>query len=97
MTKKEKKSGLGRGLDSLIPKIEEKEVEEGTSLEDIINSKKTDEKVQLQKHHLLILCNNLRRSCICANYRRMSKRHLHKPLRLDKIHAGTDSLRHSES
>ena len=43
MAKKEKKSGLGRGLDSLIPKIEEKEVEEGTSLEDILKSKKTDE------------------------------------------------------
>ena len=45
MAKKEKKSGLGRGLDSLIPKIEEKEVEEGTSLEDILKSKKTDEEV----------------------------------------------------
>ena len=43
MAKKEKKSGLGRGLDSLIPKIEEKEVEEGTSLEDILKSKKADE------------------------------------------------------
>ena len=29
MAKKEKNTGLGRGLDSLIPKIEETEVEEG--------------------------------------------------------------------
>ncbi len=38
MAKKEKKSGLGKGLDSLIPKIEEKEVEEGISLEDILKN-----------------------------------------------------------
>ena len=38
---KEKKSGLGRGLDSLIPKIEEQEVDEGISLEDLL--KKTEE------------------------------------------------------
>ena len=44
MAKKERKSGLGRGIDSLIPKIEEKEVEEGTSLEDILKSKEADEK-----------------------------------------------------
>ena len=41
MAKKEKNSGLGRGLDSLIPKIEETEVDEGVSLEDIL--KETDE------------------------------------------------------
>lgn len=41
MAKKEKKSGLGKGLDSLIPNIEEKEVEEGISLEDIL--KKSEE------------------------------------------------------
>ena len=38
---KEKKSGLGRGLDSLIPKIEEQEVDEGISLEDLL--KKSEE------------------------------------------------------
>ena len=38
MAKKEKRSGLGKGLDSLIPKIEEKEVEEGISLEDILKN-----------------------------------------------------------
>ena len=37
MAKKERNSGLGRGLDSLIPNItEEKEVEEGISLEDLM-------------------------------------------------------------
>ena len=36
MAKKERNSGLGRGLDSLIPNIEEKEVEEGISLEDLL-------------------------------------------------------------
>ena len=36
MAKKEKNTGLGRGLDSLIPKIEEKDVEEGISLEDML-------------------------------------------------------------
>ena len=36
MAKKEKNSGLGRGLDSLIPNIEEKEIEEGVSLEDLL-------------------------------------------------------------
>ena len=36
MAKKTKNSGLGRGLDSLIPKVEEKEVEEGISLEDLL-------------------------------------------------------------
>ena len=36
MAKKEKNSGLGRGLDSLIPNIEEQEVEEGVSLEDLL-------------------------------------------------------------
>ena len=41
MAKKEKNSGLGRGLDSLIPKIEENEVDEGVSLEDIL--KESDE------------------------------------------------------
>lgn len=41
MAKKEKKSGLGKGLDSLIPNIEEQEVEEGISLEDIL--KKSEE------------------------------------------------------
>ncbi len=44
MAKKEKRLGLGKGLDSLIPKIEEKEVEEGISLEDILkNSKEKSE------------------------------------------------------
>lgn len=38
MAKKEKRSGLGKGLDSLIPKIEETEVEEGISLEDILKN-----------------------------------------------------------
>ena len=38
---KEKKSGLGRGLDSLIPKIEEQEIDEGISLEDLL--KKSEE------------------------------------------------------
>ena len=38
---KEKKSGLGRGLDSLMPKIEEQEVDEGISLEDLL--KKSEE------------------------------------------------------
>ena len=42
MAKKERRSGLGKGLDSLIPKIEETEVEEGISLEDIL--KKSEEK-----------------------------------------------------
>lgn len=46
MAKKEKKSGLGKGLDSLIPKIEEKEVEEGISLEDIL--KKSAEETELE-------------------------------------------------
>lgn len=46
MAKKERKSGLGRGLDSLIPKIEENEIEEGTSLEDILKSKESDEEVK---------------------------------------------------
>ena len=46
MAKKEKKSGLGRGLDSLIPKIEEKEVEEGISLEDMQKSKMAKEENQ---------------------------------------------------
>lgn len=41
MAKKEKNSGLGRGLDSLIPKIEENEVDEGVSLEDLL--KESDE------------------------------------------------------
>ena len=36
MAKKEKNTGLGRGLDSLIPKIEEKDVDEGISLEDML-------------------------------------------------------------
>ena len=36
MAKKEKRSGLGRGLDSLIPNIEEQEVEEGITLEDAL-------------------------------------------------------------
>ena len=38
MAKKERRSGLGKGLDSLIPKIEETEVEEGISLEDILKN-----------------------------------------------------------
>ena len=39
---KEKKSGLGRGLDSLIPKIEEQEVDEGISLEDLLKKSEED-------------------------------------------------------
>ena len=42
MAKKEKKSGLGKGINSLFPKIEEKEVEEGLSLEDILKAKEDD-------------------------------------------------------
>ena len=45
---KEKKSGLGRGLDSLIPKIEEKEVEEGISLEDLLKNSQEDEEEEVQ-------------------------------------------------
>ncbi|WP_292776961.1 hypothetical protein [Methanobrevibacter sp.] len=44
MAKKEKNSGLGRGLDSLIPNIEETEIEEGISLEDILKSAEEDSK-----------------------------------------------------
>ena len=44
---KEKRSGLGRGLDSLIPKIEEKEVEEGISLEDLL--KKTEDESEKEE------------------------------------------------
>ena len=43
---KEKKSGLGRGLNSLIPNLEEKEVEEGISLEDIL--KKSEETPEIE-------------------------------------------------
>ena len=43
MAKKEKKSGLGKGLDSLIPKIEEQEVEEGISLEDMLKKSEEEE------------------------------------------------------
>ena len=39
---KEKKSGLGRGLDSLIPKIEEQEIDEGISLEDLLKKSEED-------------------------------------------------------
>ena len=47
MAKKERNSGLGRGLDSLIPNIEEKEVEEGISLEDLLKkSEKEEEKIE---------------------------------------------------
>ena len=44
MAKKEKNSGLGRGLDSLIPNIEETEIEEGISLEDILKGAEEDSK-----------------------------------------------------
>ena len=45
MAKKERNSGLGRGLDSLIPNIaEEKEVEEGISLEDLM--KDSEEEIE---------------------------------------------------
>lgn len=44
MAKKEKNSGLGRGLDSLIPNIEETEIEEGVSLEDILKGAEEDSK-----------------------------------------------------
>ena len=44
MAKKEKNSGLGRGLDSLIPNIEEQEVEEGVSLEDLLRESEDEVK-----------------------------------------------------
>ena len=44
MTKKEKNTGLGRGLDSLIPNIEEQEVEEGVSLEDLLRESEDEVK-----------------------------------------------------
>ena len=44
MAKKEKNSGLGRGLDSLIPNIEEQEVEEGISLEDLLKESEDEVK-----------------------------------------------------
>ena len=44
MAKKEKNKGLGRGLDSLIPKIEETEVEEGISLEDLLRESEEESK-----------------------------------------------------
>ena len=44
MAKKEKNTGLGRGLDSLIPKIEESEVEEGISLEDLLRESEDESK-----------------------------------------------------
>lgn len=47
MAKKERNSGLGRGLDSLIPNIaEEKEVEEGISLEDLMKDSEEIEEVE---------------------------------------------------
>lgn len=44
MAKKEKNTGLGRGLDSLIPKIEETEIEEGISLEDLLRESEDESK-----------------------------------------------------
>ena len=44
MAKKEKNTGLGRGLDSLIPNIEEQEVEEGVSLEDLLRESEDEVK-----------------------------------------------------
>ena len=44
MAIKEKNTGLGRGLDSLIPKIEETEVEEGISLEDLLRGSEEETK-----------------------------------------------------
>ena len=44
MAKKEKNTGLGRGLDSLIPKIEETEVEKGISLEDLLRESEDESK-----------------------------------------------------
>ena len=44
MAKKEKNTRLGRGLDSLIPKIEETEVEEGISLEDLLRESEEESK-----------------------------------------------------
>ena len=38
------KKGLGRGLDSLIPKIEETEVEKGISLEDLLRESEDESK-----------------------------------------------------
>ena len=47
---KERNSGLGRGLDSLIPKIEEQEVEEGVSLEDLLkNTEEEEEENEIEK------------------------------------------------
>ena len=44
MAKKTRNSGLGRGLDSLIPNIaEDNEVEEGISLEDLMKNSEDDE------------------------------------------------------
>ena len=44
MAKKEKNTGLGRGLDSLIPKVEETEIEEGISLEDLLRESEDESK-----------------------------------------------------
>ena len=44
MAKKEKNTGLGRGLDSLIPNIEEQEIEEGVSLEDLLKESEDEVK-----------------------------------------------------
>ena len=44
MAKMEKNTGLGRGLDSLIPKIEETEIEEGISLEDLLRESEDESK-----------------------------------------------------
>ena len=49
MAKKTKNSGLGRGLDSLIPKVEEKEVEEGISLEDLLKKSEEESEEETKK------------------------------------------------
>lgn len=52
MAKKNKNSGLGRGLDSLIPNIdEENEVEEGISLEDLMKNS-TEEKAEAAEEEI---------------------------------------------
>ncbi len=54
MAKKEKKSGLGRGIDSLFPTVNEIEVEEGTSLEDLLKkSEETEETEEIEEKEFI--------------------------------------------
>ena len=46
---------------------------------------------------LKYFCNRVRRSCDDPDHRGMPEGTVHKPLRLDKIHAGTGSDRYPES